>query len=117
MNTRKTGKHFEDKACDFLTKKGYKIMARNWHWSNKGEIDIVAADPKRFGEEYIVFVEVKARDHSMKNALEAISKSKIKQLQLLAKAYIQCNKLHKCNISFDFIAISKEKITHLQNIL
>lgn len=45
----------EDLAADFLEKNGYRIVARNIHFS-KNELDIVAED-----DGYIVFVEVKTR--------------------------------------------------------
>ncbi len=64
-STSETGKRGEDIAAEFLKKKRYKILERNWRPGVKGaanlELDIVA----RRGED-IVFVEVKAlsRDDS-----------------------------------------------------
>jgi len=58
-NAKETGKRGEDIAAEFLKKKGYKILTRNWRPGMKGaanlELDIVA----RKGED-TVFVEVKA---------------------------------------------------------
>ena len=52
MNQENSG---EDLATEFLRKKGYKILERNFE-ANQGEIDIIAKDDKE-----LVFVEVKTR--------------------------------------------------------
>ena len=51
-----SGKIGEDYAAQFLTKKGYRVVARNYR-SRFGEIDLIAEN-----KEYIVFAEVKTRD-------------------------------------------------------
>jgi putative endonuclease len=48
------GKIGENKACEFLIKKGYVILERNY-WKKFGEIDIVARAP----DQTLVFIEVK----------------------------------------------------------
>lgn len=53
MNER--GTRGEVKAAEYLTDKGYEIIARNYI-SRYGEIDIIAQN-----DEYLIFVEVKAR--------------------------------------------------------
>ncbi len=50
-----TGAIGEGHACDFLIKKGYKILERNY-WKPWGELDIIAKDH----EGVLVFVEVKS---------------------------------------------------------
>ncbi len=117
MNTRRYGSQYEDIACDYLKKLGYEIIDRNWHYSNRGELDIVAIDPKRFQEAYLVFIEVKAREAALEDSLRALSGSKIKQLKKLAAAYLNYKKLKNCNISFDFIAICKNKLEHIKDIV
>lgn len=47
------GKLGEDKACEFLVKKGFKIVERNY-WQKWGEIDVIARK-----ENDLRFVEVK----------------------------------------------------------
>ena len=49
------GRQGEEIAAEFLIKKGYKILERNWRFL-KYEIDIIAIDKKE-----LVFVEVKTR--------------------------------------------------------
>jgi putative endonuclease len=54
MNTREIGNKGEDIACTFLSRKGFKVVARNYQrkW---GEIDIIA---QKAGK--VHFVEVKS---------------------------------------------------------
>ena len=47
-----TGQAAEDKACAFLKKQGFKIVARNWHCTF-GEIDIIATK-----KQLLAFIEV-----------------------------------------------------------
>lgn len=53
--TRSAGKLGENFAAEYLRKKGYKILQRNFH-TKFGEIDIIALDGKT-----LVFIEVKTR--------------------------------------------------------
>lgn len=70
--TNKAGRIAEDFAVGFLSQKGYKIIDRNFH-GRFGEIDIIAIK-----DEYLVFVEVKAR-WSLKFGLpeESVTPNKI----------------------------------------
>lgn len=117
-NTRRIGSKMENRACAYLQDLGYQIIDRNWHFSNRGELDIVAIDPKRFNREYLVFVEVKSRDESIDMSLQALGPSKQKQIKWLAKAYMTENKINpdKTNVSFDFIALSGANLEHIQDI-
>jgi len=60
VSTHKTGDMGETVACDYLARRGYAVIRRNYRFCAdkriKGEIDIIAAD-----EKYIVFAEVKLR--------------------------------------------------------
>lgn len=56
MGTRKEiGDFWEDRAREFLERKGYRIIERNWR-SRTGEIDLVCQDG-----DTLVFVEVRFR--------------------------------------------------------
>jgi len=60
MSTKQVGKRGEDLACEYLVKKGYKILGRNWK-IKFGEIDIICR--KKWGlfvKNPICFIEVKA---------------------------------------------------------
>ena len=52
---KKTGDKGENIAADFLTQKGFEIVARNYRF-NKGEIDIIVRR-----NNWLLFVEVKTR--------------------------------------------------------
>ena len=104
MNNKELGLEKESAACRYLEEQGYKIIERNWRWSNRGEIDIIALDPSRFNREYLIFVEVKYRNYSMEMSLGTVNHKKIEQIK-------------NQNISFDFIAISGKEIKHLKNIV
>src|SRR3989344_4381790 len=70
-----TAQKGENIACEFLKKKGYKIIERNFR-KGYGEIDIIAIKDKT-----LVFVEVKTRtSNAYGTPFEAISYFKLKSL-------------------------------------
>ena len=84
MNEKKTtGDKGENFAVRYFEKRGYRILARNYH-SRYGEIDIIAQD-----EEFIVFIEVKARkSFSLVSPSEAVDFSKQKKICRTAMKYM-----------------------------
>ena len=95
------GKEGEDRAAQFLAKKGYKILERNYS-TRSGEIDLVALHN---GE--VVFVEVKTRTSDAYGAPE-LAVNPRKQLRMIkaALSYIKYKKLHQMPCRFDVVAIS-----------
>lgn len=90
----------EDIAADYLRRKGYMLLDRNWRSGHK-EIDIVARQ-----DDTLVFVEVKARTNVMYgNPEDAVTKRKMHLLVLAADAYLRCNALD-CEVRFDVITIT-----------
>lgn len=84
LNPRQSlGKKGESIAAGFLSKKGYKIIERNWRPQKWGEIDLIAIDC-----DTLVFVEVKARsaDPQLK-PYEAVTEHKIQTLKRAGQAY------------------------------
>ena len=80
---KELGEIGEIRACEFLSRKGLRILDRNWRIKS-GEIDIVAEQ-----DSIIVFVEVKTRRSSaFGHPLEAISIEKAARLQRLALAWL-----------------------------
>ena len=74
----------ENFAAEYLRKRGFKILRRNFH-SRFGEIDIIACDPR-----YLVFVEVKTREKgSLVDPLEAVTVSKQRKIIRTAQLYLQ----------------------------
>ena len=118
MNKRQIGFDKESLAIAYLESQNYQILERNWHYSNKGEIDIIAIDPVRFQEDYLVFIEVKYRSYGISESLYSPNLGKQKQIKKLALYYLKKKLLNidKTNISFDFIAISNEETQHIKNI-
>lgn len=118
-NNKALGYKQETNASSYLEELGYTIIDRNWQFSNRGEIDIIAIDPNRFGKKYLIFVEVKYRDWSLEAALNAVDYRKLSQLKMLAQGYLIKKKLdlNKTHFSFDLIAISRSKLRHVKDII
>ena len=108
---RLIGNKGEDKATKYLKKQGYKIIERNYNLPC-GEVDIIAQKDKT-----LVFVEVKYRTNAQEfgGPLAAVNKSKQTRLINTALNYIKTKKPSYEALMFDIIAISGEKIEHIQN--
>ena len=94
------GKYGENIAINYLIKKGYKIIEKNF-LCKQGEIDIIA----RYKNEF-VFVEVKTRT-SIKygNPIEAVNKNKTKHMYNSAQFYLYRNGLQNYFVRFDVVEI------------
>ncbi|WP_347373674.1 YraN family protein [Aequorivita sp. Q41] len=104
----------EEIAAQYLLKKGYKILRRNFFF-DKAEIDIIAQKE----EKTIVMVEVKTRNSAFFGDPQSfVTASKIKHLVKAANEYIVSNELD-AEVRFDIIAILKnekiEKLEHFEN--
>jgi putative endonuclease len=85
-NNLSTGKLGEDAAVNYLRKRGYQIVQRNFRIRN-GEIDVIAIDQST-KPETLVFVEVKTREgKKFGTPLEAITRYKLKYLIRAATFY------------------------------
>lgn len=115
-DTQKTGRIGEDIAANYLVKKGYGIIIRNFH-TRYGEIDIIARD-----NQYIIFAEVKTRNQfAVANPSEWVDKRKQKKIMMTASIYMQ-NNSQELQPRFDVIEIILEKgtkrllnINHIEN--
>lgn len=87
--TRQIGDLGEQMAADYLTQRGYTVIARNYYAAHN-EIDIIA----RYGA-YICFVEVKTRRVSEAakygRPAAAVSYTKQKRLITAAEQYLRKN--------------------------
>ncbi len=121
--SQKIGAIGENIAADYLKKKGYKILARNFK-TKWGELDIVAQKNK-----IIIFVEVKTLKFNPSKKSEfqpedEITFHKARQLRKMAQIYLSANKL-PLDISqqIDIIAIEinpnsqKPIIRHTENAI
>ena len=114
MQNRQLGQNGEEIAEKFLIKQGYKILERNRHFSRYCEIDIIALD-----KDTLVFVEVKTRKTDIcGHPLEAITKTKYKNIRTGLSLYLQENPNYK-KYRKDVVSIllkPKLEIKHLKNI-
>lgn len=114
-NKKSKGDYGEDLAVNFLRKKGYKILERNFR-TRFGEIDIVC---EYRGE--IVIVEVRAKSGAyFGSPEESITEQKKNKLKMMAHFFEQEKKIFYKNIRVDGVFIEfgeKNKIRHMENIL
>ena len=90
----------ERAAVRFLTKKGMRIVARQYR-NQFGEIDIIALDGT-----CIVFVEVKTRQSANSGQpFEAVDNRKQRKLTKLALVWLKKNKRLSQSARFDVISI------------
>lgn len=80
---RAIGNLGEDAASDFLRRRGYRILERNWRCSS-GEIDIIAEH-----RGFLAFVEVKTRSpRSYFSPAEAVDEKKQSRIRAAAAVYL-----------------------------
>lgn len=97
------GIYGEDAACAALEQRGYAILERRYR-TRAGELDIIA----RHGE-YLVFVEVKARqDRSFGDPEEAVTPQKQQKMVWMATDYLTRHGLREVPCRFDVVAINTE---------
>lgn len=93
VNNRKTGNKGEGVAAEYLAKKGYEIVERNYS-AKYGEVDIVAKRVIK-GEIYTVFVEVKTKtEEKYGEPWEMINKHKLKQITQMGHLWCMENHYH-----------------------
>lgn len=113
------GKIGESAATDFLKRKGYAIIERNFRIRN-GEIDIIAIDKK---EKSLVFIEVKTRSSDTYGTpFEAIHYWKMKALLNAAQVYKLSRPTLPDLLRIDAVAVFLNKnsditgIEHMKNV-
>ena len=90
FSTQNIGETGEEYAVNFLKKKKYKILERNYR-KRFGEIDIIAENKNN-----IVFVEVKTRHtDSMISAADAVNRQKQLKIIKTASLYLAENETEK----------------------
>ena len=107
-----TGKLGEDLAADYLLKKGYEILDRNFTSGNI-EIDLICKHKQE-----LVFVEVKSRFNAIVEPEKAVGAAKQRNIANGATNYLLRNKIES-DIRFDIIAINfydgKVDIAHFED--
>ncbi|HEV3156463.1 MAG TPA: YraN family protein [Candidatus Baltobacteraceae bacterium] len=106
LRSKALGNDAEERAAEFLTQRGLRIVARNLR-SGGGEIDIVAVE-----QQTLVFVEVKARSGAhFGNALDAVDKRKRRRIRTMAENFLQFAPDFK-KVRFDVVAIDEKNLVH-----
>lgn len=104
------GRAGEIKAAEFLEKKKYKILERNYK-TRFGEIDLIAKDG-----ETTVFVEVKTRaDDSFGSPSEAVTARKREKYYIVAEEYLLRTQGENVPCRFDVVEIENGRIEHIEN--
>lgn len=100
MKRQTTGKLGEKIAADFLKKKGYEILEKNYRRS-EGEIDIITKQ-----QDTLVFIEVRTRtSRRFGTPEESITNIKKERLRALAECYRQEHENLPKNWRIDVVAI------------
>ena len=114
-NTKQVlGKEGERIAEQYLKKKGYKLIERNYRCSG-GELDLIVLDRR-----VIVFVEVKTRTgHGFGSPIEAVEFHKQKKMIRAAQFFLTEKRLHQRDARFDVVGVSwpdrEPVVEHIEN--
>jgi putative endonuclease len=95
------GQVAESIACDFLKKKGFEILERNFRWRG-GEIDIIAKEGN-----ILVFVEVRSlKRGEPQDPLLSVGPKKLEKIKRTALYYLTKEKFAQCtDCRFDVVGI------------
>lgn len=118
MNTRERGYTSEDVAAEYLIKKGYSLIAKNFYAGKNGEIDLIMCKGR-----FIVFVEVKSlMINSPFTIYESLTRSKKRKLKYSVQKWLLKKSREKADWRMDFVGIiwnkdkSINKIEHFEFI-
>lgn len=107
------GKWGEQVARDYLTAKGFALIATNLRLG-RNELDIVALRGNR-----IIFVEVKTRSDNFADPFDAIDSRKVRRIVRAADSFIRMHNIpHEAQ--FDIISVvgtpeSEYKVEHIED--
>jgi len=100
MNRRASGHDAEELACDYLTSRGLRLLARNFHCRG-GEIDLIM----QHGDS-LVFIEVRYRRHTAYGrAAETVSPHKQSRIIRCARYYLTRHRCWNAAVRFDVVGI------------
>ena len=99
-NNKKIGELGEITTVNYYLNKGYILLFKNWRWSNKGEIDVIAYNKEN---DVLVICEVKTRRlDALIDGVYSVNKNKQNKIKLLASVFLQKYTMYKkSNIRFD----------------
>jgi putative endonuclease len=100
LTNQSSGAWGEDVALRYLTRRGYRLVERNYR-TRRGEIDLIVRH-----EDTLVFVEVKLRRTTgFGDPLEAVTPHKQRTIRSLAVQYLADRKPPFDTLRFDVIGI------------
>ena len=95
----KTGNKGEKLAAEFLEKKGWEVIAKNWRFK-RAEIDLIIRR-----NDWIIFVEVKTRSsNAFGEPEEFVDDIKYRNMFDAAEEYVYANDWHG-HIRFDIVSV------------
>jgi putative endonuclease len=102
-NSRAKGAESESLAAEYLEKKGYTILERNWY-NHHHELDIIARK-----DDIIAIVEVRSLSgFYFQEPYQSVNKNKQRSIISAANAYIRKQNIQD-EVRFDIISIIKDK--------
>lgn len=108
--SRALGFAAEARAAQFLQRKGYRVLARNWCCKG-GEIDLVCEDG-----DTVVFVEVRARSSNRHGTPgETVGSLKQRRLVRAAELWLLQARRDDSPCRFDVVALEGERIEHYED--
>ena len=110
MKQYKSGLRGEQQAEGYLCSLGMQVIDRRYRGAD-GEIDLIMRD-----ENYIVFVEVKARPGSRNGAgVQAVTTDKQRRMFHAATAFLVERQMLDCPVRFDVVELTQDGILHIPN--
>lgn len=103
------GKRGEAQAENFLTTKGYTVIARNYRYK-RSEIDLIVQK-----ENWLVFVEVKMRSSSAFGFPEEAVNARKRKKILEGAAHYLTEINWQGNVRYDIVAIHEKHIEHFED--
>ena len=104
MNKRSFGAIGEQLAAEYLEKKGFVILDRNYRSGRFGEVDIVALEKES------LLIEVKHEQGSnFGSPAEAVGHTKREKLKSLAWMYLKHKQLGERNMRFDIVEVTGKR--------
>ena len=111
MNRRETGVLGEKLAADFLVRRGYTIIEKNFR-CREGEVDIICRKA-----EYVVFVEVRTKHgRGFGPPEESVTETKKQHLRSIAARYLESHAGLPADLRIDFVAVELDRDNRLRRI-
>jgi len=99
--TPSLGARGESLASDFLARKGFKILERNYR-SRAGEVDIIARQ-----RDLLLFVEVKTRRTGRRGrGVQAVTPAKLRRCVAAARVYVMKTRPRGMRYRFDVVEVT-----------